>query len=132
MNIKAFGLLLLSVLTNTVMQFFLKKGSQELGQVNTSDFFRHIWTFILTPELLAAITCSSLAIVFEFLVLTRVDLSVAGPASAMRFIFYVALGHFVFQEQVSFTHLVGLGAIVCGVVLVSFKSLPEKEKSRAQ
>ncbi len=56
-----------------------------------------------------------------FFVLTGVELSIAGPASALVYIFSVLIGHVLFKEAVPVIHLAGLGLIVCGVVLVGAK-----------
>lgn len=122
MTLQAFGLLLVSILANASVQFLLKVGGKRLINVNLSDFWVHICIFTTTPELLAGIACSALSAVAYGLVLSRIELSIAGPASALVYIFSVGIGHFLFKEQVPISHVVGLGLIVCGVVLIGSKS----------
>ena len=122
MTLQAFGLLLVSILLNGAVQFFMKVAGTKLGKVEFSHLLEYGWILIKTPELLAGIAFSALSAIAYFLALTRLDLSVAGPASALIYIFSVVIGHFVFKESVSFNHLVGLGLIVCGVVLVGSKN----------
>ncbi|MBW4474440.1 MAG: EamA family transporter [Stenomitos rutilans HA7619-LM2] len=74
------------------------------------------------PELLAGVAFSAVSAIAYFLVLTSAELSVAGPASALVYIFSVLMGHFWFKEAVPLAHLAGLSLIVCGVVLVSSKA----------
>jgi drug/metabolite transporter (DMT)-like permease len=99
-------------------QFFLKLGASKLGRVNTSNAVSHVLNILLTPDLLIGLTLYALSSVLFILVLTRVKLSVAGPAVSISYLFSVLMGYFFFQEKISPTHLVGLGLIVCGVILV--------------
>lgn len=122
MNLQAFGLLLLSILANVAVQFFLKMSSTKFGKIDTSNIWDLLWHALTTPGVLAGIACSVLSAIAYFFVLTGLELSVAGPASALVYIFSVLIGHFLFKEAVPFSHLAGLSLIVCGVVLVSSKA----------
>jgi drug/metabolite transporter (DMT)-like permease len=113
---------LVSILLNVAVQLFLKVAGTKLGKVEFSHLLEHSWLLIKTPELLAGVLFSALSAIAYFLALTRLNLSVAGPASALIYIFSVVMGHFIFKEAVPFKHLVGLGFIVCGVVLVGSKN----------
>ncbi len=117
-----FGLFLISILGSVVGQWLLKAGALKLGKVNASNFFSHILGIITTPELLAGLTCYGLGAIVYILLLTRVKLSVAGPAVALSYVFSMLLGYFIFREPVPFIRVVGLGLIICGVVLVISKN----------
>ncbi|MBD2019012.1 EamA family transporter [Leptolyngbya sp. FACHB-36] len=118
MTLHEFGLLLVSVLTAVGGQFFLKTGALKLGKVNASNVVSHILGILTTPELLIGLTLYGLSAVLYILLLTRVKLSVVGPAVSIGYIFSVLLGYFVFRESIPFSRLVGLGLIACGVILV--------------
>ena len=77
---------------------------------------------LTTQELLAGLACYGLAAIAYILLLTRVKLSIAAPAVAISYVFSMLLGYFVFQESVPFSRVVGLGLIICGVILVIWKS----------
>ncbi|MCL1474210.1 EamA family transporter [Argonema antarcticum] len=113
-----FGLFLISVLTSVAGQFFLKAGASKLGKVNASNWLSHIIGIALTPELLFGLTCYGLGACAYILLLTRVKLSVAGPAVSLVYVFSLLLGYFVFGEPIPVSRIVGLGLIVSGVVLV--------------
>lgn len=117
-----FGLLLLSILTSVAGQFFLKAGALKLGKVNTGNVSSHVLGMVTTPEVLLGLTCYGLGAVAYILLLTRVKLSIAAPSVALVYVFAVLLGCFVFREPVPFSRLLGLGLIMCGVVLVVWKS----------
>ncbi len=121
-NLQALSFLLVSILANAAVQFFLKTGGIKLGKVEVSNFWQHFEQAMVVPDLLAGVACSVVAALAYFIVLTSAELSVAGPASALVYIFSVLLGHFLFKEAVPLNHLAGLGLIVCGVVLVSSKA----------
>jgi drug/metabolite transporter (DMT)-like permease len=108
MTPQEFGLLLISVLTSGAGQFFLKLGALKLGKVTT-------------PELLTGLVCYGLGAIAYIMLLTRVKLSIAAPSAALIYVFSVLLGYFAFQESISANRVVGLGFIVCGVVLVAWQ-----------
>jgi len=115
-------MLLVSILASVAGQFFLKAGALKLGKVNAGNLSSHILHMLTTPELLVGLTCYGLGAVAYILLLTRVKLSIAGPAIALVYVFSVLVGCFVFRESVPFSRLTGLGLIICGVVLVVWKN----------
>lgn len=116
-----FGLFLISILMSVAGQWLLKAGALKLGKVNTSNLSSHVLGILATPELLAGLTCYGLGAIAYILLLTRVKLSIAGPAVALVYVFSMLLGYFVFREPVPFSRAVGLGLIICGVILVIWK-----------
>lgn len=122
MSPSEFGLLLISILASVSGQFFLKAGALKLGKVNAGNLSSHILGMITTPDLLIGLSCYGLGAIAYILLLTRVKLSIAGPAVALVYVFSVLVGCFVFREPVPLTRLVGLGLIMCGVVLVIWKN----------
>jgi drug/metabolite transporter (DMT)-like permease len=113
-----FGLLLISILFSLAGQFFLKIGALKLGKVTSDNFFAHILSIATIPELLTGLFCYGLGAIAYILLITRVKLSIAAPSIALIYVFSVLLGHFAFQEVIPISRAVGIGLIVCGVVLV--------------
>jgi drug/metabolite transporter (DMT)-like permease len=113
-----FGLLLVSILSSVAGQFLLKSGALKLGKVNAENAISHIFGILTVPELLAGLACYGLGAVAYILLLTRVNLSIAGPAIALGYVFSVLLGYFMFRESIPIERVMGLGLIVCGVLLV--------------
>ncbi|ACB50896.1 hypothetical protein cce_1546 [Crocosphaera subtropica ATCC 51142] len=122
MTFQEFCLLLVSVLTSAMGQLFLKMGATKLGKVDASNAVSHILNIILTPELILGLSCYGLGAIAYILLLTRVNLSVAGPSASIIYVFSVLIGYFVFKETIPIHRAFGLGFIVCGVVLVVWKA----------
>ncbi|AFY78082.1 MAG: EamA family transporter [Hydrococcus sp. C42_A2020_068] len=118
MTLKEFGLLLVSILTSVAGQFFLKAGALKLGKVNAGNAVSHILSIVFTPELIVGLFCYGLGAIAYILLLTRVNLSVAGPSVALIYVFSVVLGYFIYKEAIPISRIVGLGFITCGVILV--------------
>lgn len=118
MTLKEFALLLVSILTSVAGQFFLKAGALKLGKVNAGNAVSHILNIIFTPELILGLFCYGLGAIAYILLLTRVNLSVAGPSVALIYVFSVLLGYFIYKEAIPISRIVGLGFITCGVILV--------------
>lgn len=112
------GLLFVSILSSVVGQFLLKMGALKLGAVSADNAISHIVSILTVPELLGGLATYGLGAVAYILLLTRVSLSIAGPAIALTYVFSVMLGHFLFGEAIPVARLAGLGLIVCGVILV--------------
>ncbi len=102
-------------------QFLLKSGALQLGKVNTSNWVGHLFGVITTPSILAGLCLYGFGAFAYILLLTRVNLSVAGPSAALMYLFSVAMGYFFFHEVIPVTRAIGLGFIVCGVILVILK-----------
>ncbi len=116
------GLFLISILTSAAGQFLLKTGALQLGKVNASNLTGHILGMLTTPAVLAGLSCYGLGAISYILLLTRVNLSVAGPSVAMVYIFSVLIGYFFFREAIPLSRAIGLGLIICGVLLVMWKN----------
>ncbi len=121
MTFTEFLLLLISILFSGSGQFFLKSGALQLGKVTGSNLLSHVLSIATTPALLVGLACYAFGAISYIMLLTRVNLSVAGPAASLIYIFSVLLGYFAFQEAISVSRLVGLGCIVCGVILIAWQ-----------
>ncbi|OWY67598.1 EamA-like transporter family protein [cyanobacterium TDX16] len=121
MTLPEFGLFLISILASVAGQWLLKTGALKLGKVNATNMFSHLLGILSTPELLVGLACYGMGAFFYILVLTRVNLSVAGPAASLSYVFSVILGYFVFRESIPFNQIIALGFIVAGVILLVWR-----------
>lgn len=121
MSLQEAFLLIASILASVSGQFFLKAGALKLGKVTAGNVAGHLLGILTTPELLAGLTCYALGAVTYILLLTRVKLSIASPAIALSYVFAVLIGYFLFREPVPMSRAIGLGLIMTGVVLVTWK-----------
>jgi drug/metabolite transporter (DMT)-like permease len=118
MSWQEFCLLLLSVSASVTGQLFLKIGAGKLGRVDATNALQQILGIITTPQLLIGLACYGVGAVVYILLLTRVNLSVAGPSASLVYVFSVLLGYFIFKESIPLMRVAGLSLIVCGVILV--------------
>lgn len=121
MNLPEFCLLLMSIIANVAGQFFLKSGALKLGNFNVSNLFNHVLNIVTIPELMIGLTCYGLGAIAYILILTRVQLSIVGPCTALSYVFAVVLGSWIFKETIPVSRLVGLSFIVTGVIFVVWK-----------
>lgn len=122
MTLPEFGLFLISIISSVAGQFFLKAGASKLGRVDANNFFTHVLGIMTIPELLIGLTCYAIGAIAYILVLTRVKLSIAGPSVALVYVFSLLMGYFIFNEPIPVSRAIGLGLIVCGVILVIWKN----------
>lgn len=122
MTLSEFCLLLASVFTSVGGQFFLKSGANTLGKVITDNTISHIIRILTIPELIAGLVCYALGALSYILLLTRVSLSIASPATSLVYLFSVLIGYLVFKETIPITRLIGLSLIMFGVILVIWKN----------
>ena len=120
-TLQELSLLLMSVIASVAGQFFLKTGALKLGKVHVGNVVAHILSILTTPELLIGLSCYALGALAYILLLTRVNLSVAGPSVSLVYVFSVILGYFIFKEPIPLTRLMGLSLIIGGVILVVWK-----------
>jgi len=120
-TLQEIALLLMSVVAGVTGQFFLKTGALRLGRVDTGNVVAKVISIATTPELLIGLVCYGMGAVAYILLLTRVKLSIVGPAVALSYVFSVMLGYFIFKEVVPVTRLIGLSFIFGGVVLVLWR-----------
>ncbi|MEM8805930.1 MAG: DMT family transporter [Cyanobacteria bacterium P01_G01_bin.38] len=112
-------LLLATVIGGSLGQIFLKLGALKLGAVTGSNIVSHILGIALIPEFIAGIFAYGLGALAYILLLTRVELSIAAPATASIYVFSVVFSYFFLKEPFSIAQAVGLGMIMCGVILVA-------------
>lgn len=118
MTPQEFILLMISVIASVAGQLFLKIGALKLGRVSTENAVIHILRILTTSELVIGLTFYALGALAYIMLLTRVNLSVAGPSVSLVYVFSILIGYFIFRETIPLTRIVGLGFIVSGVILV--------------
>jgi drug/metabolite transporter (DMT)-like permease len=114
-------MLVITVLTGTVGQFFLRNGAKQLGAVTVDNWLGLVISMSMNPTLLIGLLFYGGAAVLYILILTRVPLSVLGPSVALQYVFAVMMGKFLFNETIPGYRWFGLAMIACGVILVILK-----------
>lgn len=122
MTLQEFLLFLLSIIAGVSGQFFLKSGALKMAQVTASNFLSNVLSIATNLELVTGLAFYGLAAILYIMLLTRVPLSVLAPAVALQYVFSVLMGHFLFGETIPLIRIVGIGLIICGVVLLVYKN----------
>jgi drug/metabolite transporter (DMT)-like permease len=112
---------LIAILASVAGQFFLKAGALKLGKVNVENAISHVLQILTIPELIIGLICYAIGAIVYILVLTRINLSIAAPSAALGYVFAVFISYFLFHETIPIERVVGVGLIICGVVLVAWQ-----------
>jgi uncharacterized membrane protein len=118
MNVVEISVLIVTVLTGSVGQFFLKSGAKQLGSVSATNILSQVIGISTNFNLVVGLMFYAVAAILYILMLTRVPLSVLAPAVSLQYVFSMLMGKYFFGEVISMNRLVGLGMIVAGVILV--------------
>ena len=118
MNFVEFLMLIVTVLIGSVGQFFLKHGAKQLGGVTTGNFLGHVLGIATNLNLIVGLTFYASAAVLYILLLTRLPLSILGPAVSLQYVFAMLMGQYLFGEVIPMHRWVGIGLIIGGVILV--------------
>ena len=118
-------ILLLSVVTGSCGQIFFKKGMLALGKPELSLKFDVILSFIgkicTQPLVVTGMLFYFFSTVIWLYSLSRVPLNRAYPYTAINFVLVILASYFLFSETIPFNRFLGVGIIVCGVLVASFK-----------
>ena len=114
-------LVMLSDLIDAVSQTFLKKAVNFLdAEVNS---VKKALVFVLSLVRLKLVwfsfALSIISLAIWFLVLTRAELSFAYSVDSMRYIFVALASLFFLKERIGPLRWLGIGSIVCGILIVS-------------
>lgn len=118
MSLAELGLLLVSVCSSLLGQFFLKSGALKLGAVTLENLVMRIFGAITNLDVLIGLLFYGLGALAYILLLTRVNLSVVAPSASLVYVFSVLVGYFAFDEVIPLHRVVGIGLVICGVILI--------------
>lgn len=103
----------LAILISVGGQTLLKAGA--LGRAHSADFIAQV----LDPRTVAGLALYVGATFLYIVALRRIPLSVALPCTAASYIAAVFVGHFVYDEAITPTHVAAVVVIGFGVVLLA-------------
>lgn len=114
MDVKAYGVLLITIMIGVGGQLLLKHG------MTRQPGFRFVQIGVLARNLpvLGGIGCYALSTVLYLSVLARLDLSLAYPTVSLGYVLVMIMSRLLFKEPVSPTRWIAAGLICVGVVLV--------------
>jgi multidrug transporter EmrE-like cation transporter len=114
-------LILVGVLLNAFAQVLLKKGMLSIGyfHFNFENFFSVFRKVAINSSILAGLASYVISVAVWLLVLARVEVSYAYPFLSVGYVVVTVMGYFIFQENLSWMRVIGIGIIIVGVLLLS-------------
>lgn len=109
--------LLANILLLVAGQVFFKLGLERIGGVTVAN----LWKAALSPYIGLGLFLYILATGLWFVVLSRMNLSVAYPLQSLAYVFGVVVAWGMFQEPVPAIRWVGVLVILAGVTLVAWE-----------
>ena len=114
------GLVLVSILLNSMGQLLFKSGMNQIGVFDFSpaNLLHLIGKIATNTSLISGLFIYFLSTAIWFLVLSRAEISFVYPLISISYLFTALGGYFFLHEAVSLTRLLGILIIITGVVLV--------------
>ena len=104
-------------------QTALKYGLLQIGgtQFLGGSLLANVLKMFSTPYIVLGFTLYGLSAVLWLDVLSRLDFSLAFPLVSLTYVFALAIGAFLFKEQVTWTRIFGV-LLICGGLFFIVKS----------
>lgn len=127
---KALLLLIPAILSSTTGQLFLKLGMTQVGDFDftLSAIMATLPHVLLNPFIWLGFIGFGGGTVFWLGVISRAPLSLAYPILALSYFVVVVESALILGEQVNLMHLIGVGIIFVGVVVVGLSERSAKTK----
>ena len=123
---KTLGLLALAVSTLccAASQLLLKSGMSAICTLPTLNHLPGYALSLITPPIVGGLMLYACGTALWLVCLTRLDLSVAYPASAVQFLLIFAGAWYFFGEPVTTPRLAGAAVVLAGVLLLTLDRKP--------
>ncbi|WFA16426.1 hypothetical protein ERY13_03030 [Paenibacillus mucilaginosus] len=105
-------ILLGNILLLVTGQILFKLGIQKIGPLN-------LWKAIFSPYILSGLALYGVATALWFVVLSRMNLSVAYPLQSLAYVLGLLAAYFVFGEVITVSKWVGVAAILFGSYMIA-------------
>lgn len=111
-------LIVVNVIMAVAGQTLIKQGVAKIGSFSEMPLVQFFQRSILSPLVVSGLFLYVLSSFVWFMVLSRVDLSVAYPALSLGYILILATGFFLLGEAITLPKLAGVILICLGVFLI--------------
>jgi multidrug transporter EmrE-like cation transporter len=112
--------LLGSVVSNVIGQTFMKAGANQIGGL-TVNSIQDIFRIFFSPFIFLGIATYGVSTIFWIITLSKFDLSYAYPFLSVGYILILFVSFFIFHESITVFKIMGIFAIVAGLILISLK-----------
>lgn len=120
MNFATFCLFLTTIVLNAVAQLLLKKGANAIGTIHlTADNWFSTGINIATQlPIIGGLTCYVVSVIFWIVVLSRADVAVAYPMTALGYVLTSVGAWYFLSEAFTFQRIAAIVIIIVGVTLL--------------
>jgi len=116
--VKTIGLIVLSVAISAAGQVLLRAGARGVPLLTTAAARNwHTWTAFLNWQILAGLFAWGVAALLWLVVLNRAELAYAYMLNGLNYILVPLLGHWILDERLTGTRLIGMALILAGIVV---------------
>ena len=122
MNPAVFILIVAHEICSTVEQILFKKSANYLKRPSLKtpgDFFRFIVNVLKIPAIWLAFLMIAAAWSIWFVVLARIDLSIAVPVDSLQYVMILISSYFFLGERMHWTRIAGTIFILLGILVVA-------------
>ena len=114
-------LILGSIFLNVFAQVSIKYGLGNIGylEINLNNLYPLVLKVLKNPYIFLGLGCYVLSVVLWIGALSRINISYAYPMTSLGYVLTAMAGFLLFQEELPFIRILGIGVILVGVFLVS-------------
>ena len=118
-------MLFLTILASSIGQFCLKMGASKIGKLEGGNLVSTILGMVTNWHILVGLVFYGLGVVSYILLLSQVNLSVAGPAMTLSYVVGILMGVIFFKETLQIPQYFAIAMILTGVVMLVQGKVPQ-------
>ena len=116
-------LLIASAMTNALGSTVMKHAYGGDTSIVSSGLITGILKILLNPWIIIGLGMFGVSFFFMTAALSRTDLTLAYPMmSGLVYIILLFVGFFIFKEKITVLRIMGIGAILLGITMLTMKS----------
>lgn len=116
----AFFLILINIVLVVVGQTLIKQGMLKIGSFSDMHLLNFFQKSLTSPLVITGVFLYILSSFIWFMVLSKVNLSVAYPALSLGYIIVLVVSFFYLHEPITFLKIIGV-VLICGGVFLIFR-----------
>jgi len=116
-------LLIVSAITNALGSTVMKHAYGGDSSIVSSGMIAGIFKILLNPWIIVGLGMFGISFFFMAAALSRTDLTLAYPMmSGLVYLILLFVGFFIFKEKITMMRIMGIGAILLGITMLTMKS----------
>ena len=115
-------LLIASAMSNALGSTVMKHAYGGDSSIISSGFVAAVFKILLNPWIILGLGMFGISFFFMAAALSRTDLTLAYPLmSGLVYLILLFVGFFVFKEKITLIRVMGMGAILMGITMLTIK-----------